>query len=315
MGEDAAKRPEPRLSPRLQPGDKVRFVSPASTPDRAGVAAAVDVFARLGIHTEIAPHAFDAWGYLAGRDEDRLADLNEAFRDPEVRAVVATRGGKGAYRIADGIDFDAARADPKPLIGFSEITILHMALLKRCGLVGLHGAPWNAAQFGDRAARSIETAMLTTDRIVIEASSAEPTHALTTRGAVRGILIGGNQDSIATSAGWALPRLDGAILLLEGYNQRLGHLDRQLTMLANCGALAGVIGVAVGQYTECGADADTRGGWTELDVLRDRLSRLGVPILGGLPIGHGANPVALPIGTHAHLDVDRGVLTVETGVF
>lgn len=276
--------------------------------------AAIDVFARMGVQTQIAPHAFDEWGYLAGRDNDWLADLNAAFRDPNVRAVVTTRGGKGAYRIADGIDFEAVRADLKLLIGFSEITILHMALLKNCGLVGLHGAPWDAARFGERAAASFHHAVLSTEPIMIQASEAEATSALTSGGVARGVLIGGNQDSLATAAGWALPSLDGAILLLEAYNLRLGQIDRQLTMLANSGVLARVTGVAVGQYTDCGADAMTRGDWTEIDVLSDRLAKLNVPILGGLPIGHGANPVALPIGTPAYLDADPQTLTIQSGV-
>ena len=111
-----------------------------------------------GLVVEIARHAFDAHGhYLAGRDEDRLADLNDALRDPGVRAIVATCGGKGAYRIADGLDFAAARADPKPLVGFSETTILHLALWQRCRVGGLHGphAAWVDAFNGEEAAASL----------------------------------------------------------------------------------------------------------------------------------------------------------------
>lgn len=129
-----------------------------------------------------------------------------------------------------------------------------------------------------------------------------------------GRLIGGNQDLLAIASGWALPSLDGAILLLEAVNLRLGHIDRQLTMLTNSGALNGIVGVAVGQYTECGPDSTTRGDWDEIDVLEDRLSRLGVPILGGLPIGHGNDAHAVPIGTKASLDVEAGALRVAPAV-
>lgn len=95
---------------------------------------------------------------------------------------------------------------------------------------------------------------------------------------------------------------------------QLGHIDRQLTMLKNAGHLDGVRGIAVGQYVNCGPDAVASGDWTVIDVLRDRLARLGVPILGGLPIGHGEHPVAVPVGTTATLDADAGTLTVEPGV-
>jgi muramoyltetrapeptide carboxypeptidase len=268
----------------------------------------------LGIECQVAPHAFDEHGYLAGRDEDRLADINDAIRDPMVNAIFATRGGKGAYRIADGLDFDAMRRSPKLVVGFSEITILQMAFLAHCGVAAVHGACWDPESFGDDSAASFRTAVFTTEAVTVHSDPSEPAAELTTHGQVTGRLIGGNQDSISTAAGWALPAFDGAIVLLESTNMRLGHIDRQLTMLKNAGHLDGIVGIAVGQYTECGPDDGTRGSWTAIDVLRDRLSRFGVPILGGLPIGHGEGPIAVPIGTMAELNADVGVLRVAAAV-
>ncbi len=302
------------VAPKLTAGDRVRLVSPASTPSRGDVDRMVANLARIGLRPELGEHVFDEYGYLAGRDDHRLADINDAFRDPGVRAIIATRGGKGAYRIADRLDFAAARQDPKLLVGFSEITILHLALLNEIGLAGLHGACWDADVHGHASASSFERAVLTTDHVRICSDPLEPTAALTTAGRASGPLIGGNQDMLAISSGWALPNLDGAILLLEAFNLRLGHIDRQLTMLANSGALQGIAGVAVGQYTKCGTDDSTRGNWTEIDVLRDRLAELQVPVLGGLPIGHGDNPQAVPIGTPATLDATAGVLHVAPAV-
>jgi len=302
------------VPPKLSPGDRVRLVSPASTPRRSDVQRLVANLTRLGLKAEIGEHVFDEFGYLAGTDDDRLGDLNDAFRDPGIRAIVATRGGKGAYRIANRIDFEAARRDPKLLVGFSEITILHLILLKECGLVGLHGACWDAEVHGQIASSSFEQAVLTTDQVIISSDSNEETATLSTAGQASGRLIGGNQDLLATSVGWALPKLDGAILLLEAFNLRLGHIDRQLTMLSNSGALRGIAGIAVGQYTECGTDDTTQGDWTEVDVLRDRLPDLGVPVLGGLPIGHGKNARAVPIGTQATIDVSAGLLQVASAV-
>lgn len=306
--------PPRTIPPRLCEGDRVRLVSPASTPTREGVAEVVATLSELGLRPEVGDHVFDKLGYLAGRDEDRLADLNDAFGDPGIRAVITTRGGKGAYRIAAGIDFEAVRRDPKLLVGFSEITILHLKLLKECGLVGLHGACWLDELHGVGTEESFANAVFTTDQIEIETTSSESTSVLTTSGQARGRLIGGNQDMVAISSGWAQPSLDGAILMLEAVNLRLGHIDRQLTMLINSGALDAIVGVAVGQYSDCGPDLTTQGDWDEIDVLRDRLSVLNVPILGGLPLGHGKNPRAVPIGTSATLDVDAGVLLVDAAV-
>lgn len=307
------------LPPKLMPGDRVRFVSPASPVPQGGLEAGAKVLEDLGLIVEYGDHVYDVddtLDYLAGTDADRLADINATLRDPGIKAVIATRGGKGAYRIANGLDFEAARQNPKLLIGFSEITILHMALLKACGLAGIHGAAWDAKNFGKASAESFVKAVTTTEPIIVHATANEHTHELTTKGKAAGILIGGNQDSIATGAGWALPNFSGAILLIEAFNLRLGHIDRQLTMLKNTGVLKEIAGIAIGQYTDCGSanDPTTDVHCTEIDILRDRLSDLGVPILGGLPIGHGKNPMAVPIGTKAILDADIGALTIEAGV-
>lgn len=305
------------LPPKLEPGDRVRFVSPASPTPRGSLN--TEVLENMGLVVEYGDHVYDAHDtleYLAGTDENRLADINDALRDPGVKAIIATRGGKGAYRIADGLDIQAARQNPKLLIGFSEITILHMALLKHGILGGIHGAPWDAETFGKETAESFVKAVTSTKPITIRSTKDEHTHALTTHGRAEGILIGGNQDSIATAAGWALPSFDKAILLLEAVNMRLGHIDRQLTMLINTGIIRNIAGVAIGQYTECGSATDPTSDLkcTEIDILSDRLGKLNVPILGGLPIGHGKNPIALPIGTMASLDAGAGTLTVAAGV-
>lgn len=295
---------------RLRRGDTVRLVSPASTPDEEHVARTVGSLESLGLQVELGRHVFDRHGYLAGRDEDRLADINEALNDPKVRAVITTRGGKGAYRIADALDFAAMRADPKLLVGFSEITILHLAVWRHAGVPGIHGAPWDSERWGGEVTQSFMQAALTAEPITVRARSDETTAALTTRGQAHGVLLGGNLDMIAAAAGWALPELRGAILLIEDVEKFLGHIDRHLTRLVKTGCLNGIVGIAVGQFTSF-APAK---GWTIVDVRRDRLAPLGVPILGGLPLGHGANPVAVPVGTEAHLDADLGALTVSPAV-
>jgi len=160
------------------------------------------------------------------------------------------------------------------------------------------------------------SAVTSTEPVTVATTTEVHTHVLTTGGKATGRLIGGNQDSVVTAAGWALPSLAGAILLLEAVNMRLGHIDRQLTTLRNTGRLRGLAGIAIGQYTDCGSATDptTDVRCTEIDVVRDRLGDLRVPMLGGLPIGHGKNPIAVPIGTTATLDADNGTLTVAPGV-
>jgi muramoyltetrapeptide carboxypeptidase len=304
------------LPAKLQPGDRVRLVSPASTPTREGVDQCVAIMKGWGLKPEIGNHAFDEYGYLAGRDEDRLADLNDAICDPDVRAIFATRGGKGAYRIAGDLDFEAMRQNPKLYVGFSENTIIELALWEHCQVTSIHGGivSWNVESQEAENIERLRRMLMTTDPVRISSKDDEPTAQLTTRSKVTGFLMGGNQDMVATAAGWMLPSLKGAILLLEDVDKRLGFIDRQLTMLKNAGHLEGIRGIAVGRYFKCGGDATTQGDWTAIDVLRDRLRPLHVPILGGLPLGHGDNTESVPLGTEATLDANTGTLTVAAGV-
>jgi len=307
-------------SPRLRRGDRVRIVSPASRPSREGVARGVEVLTSWGLQVELGDHVFDRWGYMAGRDEDRATDLNAAFADPGVRAVIASTGGKGAYRIVDDLDLDAVRRDPKPLVGFSDITHLHLALWARTGVATLHGpfANWSDDWSGPASGQALRRALMTTDPVVLHRHDGDVSAAVRVEGTATGVLVGGNLDAIRTETGAGLPSLHGAILFLEHKRGTgLGEVDRALTQLTRSGALDGLRGVAVGQFTGFERDVGdpSLGGWVIADVLRDRLSRLGVPVLGGLPAGHDLHPPTIPLGTQAVIDATAGTLTVEPAVY
>ncbi|AYG59870.1 LD-carboxypeptidase [Rhizobium jaguaris] len=300
------------LPPPLRPGDKIRFVSPASPPDQDLVLRQVEILKSWGLNVDFGEHAFCRHDYLAGTDEERLADFNAALRDPEIRAIFATRGGKGSYRIADRLDFLAAQRDPKFVVGFSDISVLHFSLWKHCRQVSIHGALFvseGEQTVSTETSGSLRGALMSSEDIVIRSRPEEPTSTLTTAGAVTGRLIGGNLDMVATAAGWALPDLRGAILLLEAVNMYRGQVDRQLTMLRKAGHLDGLAGVAVGQFTRF--EFDRR--FSVIDILREHLDALDVPVLGGLPLGHGHSPLSVPIGAVAVLDAKAGTLMVQRG--
>ncbi|AYY11432.1 LD-carboxypeptidase [Actinobacteria bacterium YIM 96077] len=304
-------RPVTLVPPRLKPGDRVRLVSPASPPSREQVEHSVDLLASWGLEVEIGDHAFDHVGYLAGTDENRIADMNAAFRDPGVRAIFATRGGKGAYRISDRLDFEAARSDPKPLVGFSDITMIHLALWRWCRLGGIHGFA------GQETAETLYRSLFTAESITVCQDPSEVTAAVSVDGRAAGFLMGGNLGAIRGAVGAELPRLDGAILLIEdNFGTGLGQVDRELTQLMKSGSLDGVRGVAVGQFSgfDEGPVDEALGGWTIVDVLQERLATLDVPVLGGLPIGHGSRPMSVPLGVTATIDTGAGILTVDPGV-
>lgn len=274
----ALKRPS-----ALKSGDQVRIVSPASTPPHEGVAAGVELLSSWGLRVEVAPHVFaEHGGFLAGPDEARAGDLNDALRDPGVRGVFASRGGKGAYRLVELLDYSAIETDPKLVVRFSDITILHLAILQRCGVPGIHGpiANWDSDFCGPVSAQQLRNAVMTADPVELRCDLTESTSVLTTTGSVSGPLIGGNLDMVRTAYGSYLPDLDGAILLIEDpVRDQIGRIDRSLHQLRVAGALDHIVGIAIGQFGEVEAQP---GHWTIPDLLHDQLTRLGVPILGGL---------------------------------
>jgi muramoyltetrapeptide carboxypeptidase len=262
------------------------------------------VLTSWGLRPQVFPHALERVGYLGGTDEQRLADVNQALADPVMRAVWCTRGGYGLQRIVDRVDFAAVTADPKLVVGFSDITALHLALWQRAGLVTVHGPV--AAQL-DKGADSITAegakhALMSGQPVTVKADPAELTYPVRTPGRAEGRLIGGNLSLLASSAGTAdLPDLTGAILLIEDVAEVPYRVDRMLTQLLRANALAGITGVAIGQFTECG---------DVTEVITERLAPLGVPLLGGLPIGHGDQHLAVPHGAMSTLDADAGTLVV-----
>lgn len=263
-----------------------------------------------GLVVELGDHVFDRWGYQAGKDHERLEDLNAALRDPRVRAVITSRGGAGAYRITASLDVAAVRADPKPVVGYSDITYLHLALWRACAVPGVHGAA-----VGMEAIASLRRLLMDREPVVAVRDPLSYSAQVHVAGRAEGPLLGGNLSSVTHLVGAGLPSLDGAVLLLEDTRgMGLGRVDRQLTQLRNSGALDRVAGIALGLFT--GFDDYQDRGWTLLDVLADHLGVLGIPVLGGLRIGHdGAGRDGKPdqtcvaVGAPATLDTVSETLT------
>ncbi|GIJ56578.1 S66 peptidase family protein [Virgisporangium aurantiacum] len=307
----------------LREGDRVRVVAPGGPPTPARLDRGVRLLRGWGLAVEVAPHVHDRWGYLAGRDADRLADLNAALRDPGVRGVFAARGGYGCQRIVDGVDTDAARRDPKVVVGFSDITSLHGKLWRDARLATFYGpgVAWNDVRTGPESAESLRAAVMTTAPVVVHRDPREPSAAVSFGTRATGPLLGGALTMLGTSVGAGdLPDFAGAILFIEDVDEPPYSYDRMLTHLRRVGALAHLAGVAVGQLVGAGppgADQPGAGSPGELDapaVLRDRLGDLGVPVLGGLRLGHGTGQLTVPLGVPATIDVAAGTLTVEPGV-
>ena len=228
--------------------------------------------------------------------------------------MVTTTGGKGAYRIATRMDFDACLRDPKPVAGFSETCFLHLLRWDRCGLPGLHSpnAAWDEAYTGPDAADRLRRALMEPAPVTVMADDNELTAAVVVAGKASGPLLGGNLDVLRSCVGWGCPSFAGAILLIEAVDMFIGAIDRSLTQLRNCGVLDGVAGVAVGEFVRAGEPR--AGKWSAVEVLLDHLEPLGVPVLGGRPIGHGPRPHTIPLGTTATIDTATRTMEVAPAV-
>ena len=299
----------PTLNPNvLHVGDAVALVSPAGPVAEARVQAAVRELSAWGLRPRIYPHALDADHFLAGSDANRVTDLNDALADPEIRGVLCNRGGYGVQRILEHVDYHAVRRDPKLVVGFSDITALHAALWNRAGLVTVHGPVAAQLERGGIFASTLKHALMSTEPMVVNADQAEPTFSVRTSGVAEGVLLGGNLSMLSTCVGTPfMPDLEGAILLIEDVGELAYRVDRLLTHLGNCGILNRLAGIAVGQFSEPGHGNNAI---RPPAVLMERLGSLGIPLLGGLPIGHGDRNLAVALGSRATLDADTGTLTV-----
>lgn len=289
------------------------LVSPSGPTRPERVERGIELLTEWGLRVTLAPHVFERSGYLAGSDEQRLADLNLAVADDDVRGVLCTRGGYGTQRVVDGLDFAAVRRDPKVVLGFSDITALQLALWRGARLATVHGpgAAWSAVRTGDVSAASLRDALMSTEPVVLKAAPEDESGPVRLGDGASGRLLGGNLSLLTSSVGTVdQPDLHGAILLLEEIDEPPYKVDRMLLHLRRAGVLDGVAGVALGHFTNCADRWPT----SIVDVLGDHLGALGVPVLGGLPVGHGPDQLTVAVGVPATMDVAAGTLTVESAV-
>jgi muramoyltetrapeptide carboxypeptidase len=286
--------------PPVSPGDRLRIVAPSGPFDKTlfyrGLAWLAQRY-RVVWNRRL----FERRGYLAGDDRQRLDELNEALRDPSARALVAVRGGYGATRICPDADFAALRAHPKWCVGFSDFTALHLEAT-RVGVASLHAANLTGLGRGDAEARADWAETLESPLSMRVFAGLEPLYP----GSAAGVLAGGNLTLLFTAA--ASGRLvlpDRCVLFFEEVNEAPYRIDRMLTALRASGKLSPVVGVCVGDLVDDGRHAAQR---ATLEAVHDCLAPLGVPILAGLPVGHGRRNRSLPLGVACELRAPRGQL-------
>ena len=309
----------------LPPGGTIGVAAPASPYDsRSEILRGVEWWESQGYRVKLADGVYERDDYVAGDAEQRATDLNALFADPEVDVVQALQGGYGSAQTIPYLDFDAIAANPKPLVGFSDITALHVAVARRTGLPTIYGN--GLVGVGDPEATEFTRARLVEVLTggatgPVPPNPDDPYVRAIRGGAVSATLLGGCLWLLMQTIGtpWEV-ELDGAILFFEDVKLPPYYLDGALTQLKHAGKLDGIVGVVVGEMKDCDwGDLRQASDWARSrsleDVLEEHLEPLGVPVIYGQPLGHGKHLAALPLGVRYTLDADSRSLTVDESPF
>lgn len=310
--------PEPRISRKkdlpdsvkplpLEPGDTIGVVAPASAPaSLARFRAGIVQLERRGYRVEAGRSVFAERGYLSGTDDERLDELNGFLRRDDVKMVIAARGGYGCLRLLPRLDYAAARACPKLLVGYSDVTALHLALWRHAALPGISG-PMVAVDWPDLDSAS-EAQFWSIARgetcDALTGPSGEPLRPLR-EGVAEGPLLGGNLSTIARLVGTPyLPSFEQAILFVEDVGEAPYRIDALLAQLRLAGAFDKLGGLVVGAFTRWRADSEPdRAAPSPDEIFREYFGDAPFPVARGLVYGHFPVKSSLPVGVRARLRV------------
>lgn len=291
----------------LRPGDRVALIAPAGPVHDSAIDRAVRRCRDLGLEPVPGAAIRSRAHYLAGRDDERAADLRTAVSS-DCAAIWALRGGYGTLRTLEHVDLSPLRDRPRPFIGFSDNTIIHFAL-RAMGLVSFHGPHAGFEHFPATTERVFRTMLMdaAVPGVLPLPEGCAPVSL--SQGAAEGPLVGGNLAMVAASCGTRYqPDTRGAILFLEDVAEPPYRLDRMLMQVRLAGLLDEVAAVALGDFSP--APDASEDDPPAIDVLAELLAPLGVPLVAGLPFGHEHENWTIPVGVRARLDADATALEI-----
>ncbi len=298
----------------LQIGDTIGVIAPASPPDTKHLEKAIPFFTNLGLRVKLGKNINEEYGYLAGTDKERLADLHDMLADEEVKAIIFACGGYGTARLASSIDYDFIAENPKIIWGYSDITYLHTAIRQKTGLVTFHG-PMLASDVGKADFSSISG---TSFKQLFKPTPLQYDESISslevlTEGEATGQLIGGNLTLLTSTLGTAY-EIDttGKILLMEDTDEEPYRVDSMLNQLRLAGKLDLAAGIVVADFAK--AEPKRKPSLCLADVFQHYLSDLSCPVIKGFKIGHCSPHFAVPLGAEATLRTKDKTLSITPGV-
>ncbi|MFO7720460.1 MAG: LD-carboxypeptidase [Gillisia sp.] len=301
----------------LSIGDTIGIVSPASAIfETEPYEIAVESLEAMGLKVKLGEFVNNRFGHLGGTDAERAKEFNDMFRDPDVNAVIALRGGSGAARILDKIDYEAIAKNPKIFIGYSDITALHLAIYARTGLVTFHGplavSTWNKFSYSifkqilfDKQALLLENPKDTGDNLT------QVTNRIRTitPGKAQGILLGGNLSVLTGIMGseYFPSQWENKILYLEDIGEQIYAVDRMMSQLKLGGVLDKISGFVFGKCTSC-EPGSGYGSFTLEEVIDHYIKPLNIPAYSGAMFGHISENSTIPNGLLAEINADNGTI-------
>ncbi len=300
---------KPIFPPRLVIGDTIGLVAPASPPEKPEIIdEVIERFTALGFKIKPGQNLRKRDGYLAGSDEERAADINGFFADPEVKAIFALRGGYGSCRILPLLDYAVIHANPKAFVGYSDITVMHLAILVKSGLVTFHGSNASSAFEPGNIAACRQTLMGDGSGVLFSRDHAQGEKLkMVVKGRVKGQLLGGNMTCLLRLIGTPyLPDFRNAILFLEDTGEKAYRIDGMFTHLRLAEILSQIGGLVLGQFDHADSAEQSR----ITACLEREAKAIGVPCVSGAPIGHFPEQIIIPQGAQGELDADENKLTL-----
>lgn len=299
----------------LVKGDVIGIVAPASPVEREVLERSFSFLEQLGLRYKIGESVYEKKGYLAGTDEERLADLHAMFKDPEVKGIICAGGGYGSARYAEHLDVDVIHDNPKIFWGFSDITYLHTAIRQGSGLVTFHG-PMLASCVAQPEFHEMSAKMFGQLFAPVEVHYSEDISPLDVMvgGIAEGEVVGGNLSQLVASLGSEFEiQTNNRLLVIEDVGEEPYKVDRLLNQLRLAGKLREATGIVIGSFSKA-VPAKPESSLTMDEVFEHYFSRLDKPVVKGFQIGHCEPNIAIPFGVKGRLDADNKTLTILPGV-
>lgn len=304
-----------KLLKAINKNSTIGIVAPASPEENEFINKKINDFTSLGFKIKKGNYIYKKFNYLAGLDKERADDINDMFKDDSIDAIICLRGGYGSIRMLPYLDTKSIKKNPKPLIGYSDITLLLNYISSQCKFATFHG-PMITSNFNDKITKQyfLNNIMNLDNKLIYNMEDlSENNHEIWNKKDFEGKIVGGNLSLICSSIGTPYEiDTNNKILLIEDVNEYPYVVDRMLSQLFFCGKLNKVCGIIIGYFTNCD---DIINEVYIKNILKEKLINLNIPIIYNLKIGHSYPNITIPIGTKFEYNSTKNLLIQKESIF